>query len=265
MRPFAHYSNPALVALVSLAALTMLFVPAKSALATPATVQLETDDQKVLYALGLAISQRLNMFNFTDAEVEFVKAGLADGIMNRDPLVELNVVGPQIDGFLTRRGEAALALEKEAGVAFVDAAAGEAGAVKTELGMVYTEVSAGDGAVPAPNDQVRLHYKGTFRNGNVFDSSLEGEPAVFTVGEVVPCFTAGVQMMKVGGKSRIVCPPETAYGDQGRPGIPPGATLIFEIELLEVIPATAAETPETPETPEAPAAPESPEAAPEIP
>ena len=80
-----------------------------------------------------------------------------------------------------------------------------------------------------------MHYHGTLRDGTVFDSSVDrGEPATFALNQVIPCWTEGVSLMKVGGKSKLVCPPDIAYGDSGRPGIPGGATLVFEVELIEI-------------------------------
>jgi FKBP-type peptidyl-prolyl cis-trans isomerase FkpA len=83
---------------------------------------------------------------------------------------------------------------------------------------------------------VKVHYHGTLPSGQVFDSSLKGEPVSFKLDGVIKCWTEGVQLMKVGGKSKLVCPADIAYGDRGAPGgaIPPGATLIFEVELLDI-------------------------------
>ena len=106
----------------------------------------------------------------------------------------------------------------------------------TDSGLVFTEITAGTGASPAATDTVKVHYHGTFRDGRVFDSSVDrGEPAQFALNGVIPCWTEGVQRMKVGGKSRLVCPSDIAYSDQGRPGIPGGAALVFQVELLEIV------------------------------
>ena len=113
--------------------------------------------------------------------------------------------------------------------------AAEDGAVRTASGLVITEIEAGTGASPTATDTVTVHYHGTLRDGTVFDSSVErGAPTSFPLNQVISCWTEGVQLMKVGGKNRLVCPSDTAYGDQGRPGIPPGAVLVFEVELLGI-------------------------------
>ena len=120
--------------------------------------------------------------------------------------------------------------------AYLDKAASEPGAQKTASGLVYRVVTAGSGASPKATDTVKVHYRGTLTSGKEFDSSYaRNEPAEFPLNRVIPCWTEGVQLMKVGGKSRLVCPSSIAYGESGAPpDIPGGATLIFEIELLGI-------------------------------
>lgn len=97
-------------------------------------------------------------------------------------------------------------------------------------------MTEGTGESPTAEDTVSVHYHGTLRDGSVFDSSVErGEPATFALNQVIPCWTEGVQTLKVGGKSRLICPPDLAYGPVGRPGIPGNAALMFEVELLELV------------------------------
>ncbi|MES2941963.1 MAG: FKBP-type peptidyl-prolyl cis-trans isomerase [Pseudomonadota bacterium] len=116
------------------------------------------------------------------------------------------------------------------------AAAKEAGAVVTKSGLVYRSLKDGTGSSPAATDKVKVHYKGTFPDGKEFDSSYKrNEPTEFPLNRVIPCWTEGVQLMKVGGKARLTCPPAIAYGERGAGGvIPPNATLHFEIELLAI-------------------------------
>jgi FKBP-type peptidyl-prolyl cis-trans isomerase FkpA len=106
----------------------------------------------------------------------------------------------------------------------------------TASGLTITHTTEGTGESPAATDVVLVHYHGTYPDGRVFDSSVErGEPARFSLNRVIPCWTEGVQLMKVGGKAKLVCPPEIAYGRRGAPpSIPPNATLHFEVELLEI-------------------------------
>ena len=117
------------------------------------------------------------------------------------------------------------------------ASAKEQGAVVTPSGLVYRSLKDGDGASPTAADSVKVHYRGTFPDGKEFDSSYKrNEPAQFPLGGVIKCWTEGVQKMKVGGKAKLTCPSSIAYGERGAGGglIPPNATLLFEVELLEI-------------------------------
>jgi FKBP-type peptidyl-prolyl cis-trans isomerase FkpA len=121
--------------------------------------------------------------------------------------------------------------------AVTDAAAKEPGAVVTASGLVYRSLKDGSGASPAATDKVKVHYRGTFPDGREFDSSFKrNEPIEFPLSGVIKCWTEGVQRMKVGGKAKLTCPPAIAYGERGAGGgaIPPGATLLFEVELLGI-------------------------------
>jgi FKBP-type peptidyl-prolyl cis-trans isomerase FkpA len=119
--------------------------------------------------------------------------------------------------------------------AYLEKAAAEPGAQKTASGLVYRDLTAGSGASPKATDTVKVHYRGTLINGKEFDSSYGHDPAEFPLNRVIPCWTEGVQKMKVGGKARLVCPSSIAYGEGGAPpDIPGGATLVFEIELLGI-------------------------------
>ena len=108
----------------------------------------------------------------------------------------------------------------------------------TASGLIYRSLKDGSGATPAATDVVRVHYRGTFPDGREFDSSIaRGQPAEFPLNRVIKCWTEGVQLMKVGGKAQLVCPPAIAYGERGTPGgpIPANATLHFEVELLGIV------------------------------
>jgi FKBP-type peptidyl-prolyl cis-trans isomerase FkpA len=106
----------------------------------------------------------------------------------------------------------------------------------TASGITITTLTEGSGASPKASDTVKVHYRGTLTDGKEFDSSYKrGQPASFPLGGVIPCWTEGVQTMKVGGKAKLQCPANLAYGARGVPGvIPPNSPLIFEIELLEI-------------------------------
>ena len=214
---------------------TLLLLTSTPVLAAPQ--EPASDDQKTLYALGLALSQSLETFTLSEAELEMVKTGLTDGVLKRSPKVDLQTVGPKIQQLQQARAAVVADNEKKAGAAFLAKAAAEKGATKTESGIVLTTLKPGTGATPKATDTVKVHYHGTLINGTVFDSSVKrGEPATFPLGQVIKCWTEGVQQIKVGGKSRLVCPSNLAYGERGSPPtIKPGATLVFEVELLEIV------------------------------
>jgi FKBP-type peptidyl-prolyl cis-trans isomerase FkpA/FKBP-type peptidyl-prolyl cis-trans isomerase FklB len=213
-------------------ALVMVVVTATFAAAPKVT----TDEQKTLYALGLALSRSLGNFTLSEAELEIVQAGLTDGVLQREPKADLQTFMPKVQQLQQTRMAAVAATEQKAGDAFLAKAAAAAGATKTASGLVITTLTPGTGAAPKADDTVTVHYHGTLIDGTVFDSSVQrGEPATFQLNGVIKCWTEGVQLMKVGGKSRLVCPPQIAYGERGAPPrIKPGATLVFEVELLDI-------------------------------
>jgi FKBP-type peptidyl-prolyl cis-trans isomerase FkpA len=208
--------------------------PAAAAPKPASAAKLTTDDDKIVYSLGLTIYRSLGQFDLSPAEMDILKQALTDATQNK-PALDLTTWGPKIDGFASARASRVTARETEASAAYLTKAAAEPGAVKTDSGLIYRELKAGDGASPKVTDTVKVNYRGTLTNGNEFDSSYKRNmPAEFPLNGVIKCWTEGVQKMKVGGKSSLVCPSDLAYGDKGRPGIPGGATLIFEVELLSV-------------------------------
>ena len=196
-----------------------------------------TEDQKVIYAIGLLMQRSLDQFDLSAAELDVIKRSLTDAAA-RKPAIDIEEWGPKIEGFAAARGERVAAREKAASVAYLAKAAAEPGVVRTASGLIYRDLSAGSGPSPTANDTVKVHYRGTLVTGTEFDSSYKrNEPAQFPLDGVIPCWTEGVQKMKVGGKARLVCPSDLAYGDAGRPSIPGGATQLFEVELLEIVAA----------------------------
>ncbi len=233
--------------------LLLALMPVASSLQAQDGGNLDTEEQKTLYALGLAMAQNLGVFNLTTEELALVQQGLSDSVLKKDPKVDLQEYGPKIQGFAQGRAQQVAEKEKAAGADFLAKMAAEEGAVKKESGLIVREMTAGTGANPKATDTVTVHYHGTLRDGTVFDSSVDrGEPTTFGLNQVIPCWTEGVQQIKVGGKSKLTCPSDIAYGDQGRPPvIPGGAVLVFEVELISI---GSPEPPAAPATPAAPAA-----------
>ncbi len=211
------------------ALITLIAIPALAA------DEPKTEDQKTLYAIGLVIARQLNTFSLTPAEFEFVKQGMTDGVSGKKPLVDMQSYSKKIQELAGARrkaeGEKLAARTKE----YTDKAAKEKGAVKTASGLIYQPLKEGSGTGPSATDKVKVNYRGTLIDGKEFDSSyMRGQPTEFPLNGVIKCWTEGLQMMKPGGKARLICPSELAYGERGTGLIPPNATLVFEIELLEV-------------------------------
>ena len=164
--------------------------------------------------------------------------GLRDRVAGAQADANPRETRDRIQQLFTQRQGAALEREKTAAKEFLAIEAKKKGAKTTESGLIYTEIVAGEGESPSATDKVRVHYHGTLRDGTVFDSSVDrGKPAEFPLNRVIPCWTEGVAKMQTGGKSRLVCPSDIAYGDKPAGGgqIPGGAALVFEVELLEIV------------------------------
>jgi FKBP-type peptidyl-prolyl cis-trans isomerase FkpA len=241
MARLARAPGAALMAMTLLSA--MAIVPAMAADAAAGNFgKPMSEDDKTLYALGWLLSRNVQSFQLSSAELKMVEAGLNDAINRRSPSVDIDTYGPKVQALQQMRLAVLTQHEKQAGQAYLQAAAATPGAQRTPTGIVYIPLTAGNGASPERTDQVTVHYEGKLIDGTVFDSSIKrGQPATFNLGAVIPCWTEALQLMKVGGKSRFVCPAILAYGERGAPPIiNPGATLVFEVELLNIAPRAAA-------------------------
>lgn len=196
---------------------------------------LQTEDERTLYALGIALGGNLGQFMLTEEELAFVEDGLSDVVLDAPFKVDMQVYGARIQTLANERMSRVADAEREASAAFAEELAAEPGAERFDSGLIYIPTAEGTGESPEATDTVRVHYHGTLRDGTVFDSSVDrGEPISFSLSGVIPCWTEGVQLMRVGGKAKLVCPAEIAYGDRGTGPIPGGATLLFEVELLAI-------------------------------
>jgi FKBP-type peptidyl-prolyl cis-trans isomerase len=196
---------------------------------------LESDQQKTLYALGLALSQSLGRLDLQGSELRYLVQGLQDGVLQRTPRVPIEQYATKVQELAQSRLQAASARELVKANDFLAKMAGEKGAVKTDSGLVFIAEQEGTGPNPKASDTVRVNYEGTLPDGTVFDSSIQrGQPASFPLDQVIPCWTEALQRMKVGGRAKVVCPASLAYGEEGRPGIPPNSPLVFEIHLLGI-------------------------------
>ncbi|HLO24909.1 MAG TPA: FKBP-type peptidyl-prolyl cis-trans isomerase [Geobacteraceae bacterium] len=216
--------------LITAAFITLLAVPA-FAVGAPMT-----EDEKTIYAIGIALARQLAVFNLTPGEFELVQRGFADSRPDKQPAVDYDSHVEKIQELAQTRRAALGAKVASEGKEFLAKVAAVKGAVKTESGLVYLSLKEGSGATPSETDTVKVHYRGTFTDGQEFDSSYKrDEPSMFPLNGLIKCWTEGVRKMKVGGKAKLVCPPAIAYGEKGAGSvIPPNATLIYEVELIDV-------------------------------
>lgn len=214
----------------------MLITSACSKEAVTADVALETEDQKTLYAIGMIISNQLQPFALSEEELAPIVQGIMDGISGLDAKVDMATYEARINEMLSERSAIVAAKEATVSESYLKQFDSDESIVKTESGALVKMVEEGTGDIPTASDTVMVHYEGSLIDGTVFDSSLQrGSPATFPLSGVIACWTEGLQKMKVGGKAQLICPADTAYGDRGMPPkIGPGATLIFEVNLLEI-------------------------------
>jgi FKBP-type peptidyl-prolyl cis-trans isomerase FkpA len=213
--------------------------------ATPGPATLDTEDQKTLYALGVFQGKNLKPLNLSPAEIDAVRAGLEDEAQGHASQVDLAVYGPKAQNIIlvrqTAADLAAAAAQKAKDAPFLAAAAKEPGAVTLPSGVVMKTLVAGAGPTPQIADRVRVKYDGHLVDGTAFDDSdKRGGDAQFALAAVMPCWNEALRKMSVGGSAALVCPSSMAFGDKGKsPRVPPGAALVFNVELLEINPKEA--------------------------
>jgi FKBP-type peptidyl-prolyl cis-trans isomerase FkpA len=195
-----------------------------------------SDDEKTFYYMGIAMEQKLRALTLSDEELALLIRGLREAHAGKPLELDGATYRPKLQELGQQRMKKAAKAEKLKAHAFLAEAAQRRGAIRTESGLIYTEITPGSGDSPEPTATVKVNYHGTLRDGSVFDSSAKrGSPFEFNLEGVIPCWKEGVGMMKVGGKSIIICPPEIAYGERGAPPLIPGnAALSFEVELIEI-------------------------------
>jgi len=195
----------------------------------------ENDDHRYLYYWGTTFGEQLEAAGIGEPrDVQWVLEGLQEELSGQSP--EFGTEYPSmLSNYLLRRRDAAAAAEAVASSEYVKSMAAQKGARTTETGLVFLETRAGKGAEPRSDSRVTVHYTGTLRDGQVFDSSRErNQPLETRLDKVIACWTEAIPMMRVGGKATITCPAELAYGNRGNRGIPGGAALTFDVELLAV-------------------------------
>jgi FKBP-type peptidyl-prolyl cis-trans isomerase FkpA len=218
--------------------------PTETTLAPAPDLAHATEDEKTLYIIGIAMGRSATTLEVAPNEVRFLQAGIADQVAGRPSQISVEAYAPKVEELAKRRAAEGIGKRESAGKAAIEAAAKEPGAIKTESGLVLRTLKPGKGESPTSTDKVKVHYRGTFPGGTVFDSDMDGEPVELVLAGTIPCWGEALQRMKPGESAKLVCPPALAYGDQGNPPTMPGhATLIFEIELLSFAPAIEKKSP----------------------
>jgi len=203
-------------------------------------VELNTDEQKVSYGFGLQFGDQMLRNKFEGMDVSAVMAGIQHWFNHQQAAMSDEELNPSYQVIQDRQKAKASELAgKRAELAekFMVANAGREEVTTTSSGLQYEVLESGDGgASPTAQSTVVTHYHGTLVDGTVFDSSVDrGEPATFGVGQVIAGWTEALQLMSVGDKWRIACPPNLAYGEQGAgDSIPPNTALVFEIHLIAI-------------------------------
>ncbi|MBA4501658.1 FKBP-type peptidyl-prolyl cis-trans isomerase [Marinobacterium marinum] len=227
---------------------SMLAIALSGALVVSAGAQaeaLETEQQKLSYSLGLILGERLQA-DMDELDIEAFSRGVEAIYKDETPLLDQQQVAEVMQAFQTRKLEeqrqavAKLAQDNlDKGQAYMAENGKKDGVKTTESGLQYEQLTAGKGKSPSVEDTVKVHYRGTLIDGTEFDSSYaRNEPVSFPLNGVISGWTEGLQLMKEGGKSRLVIPAELAYGPGGMGNaIGPNETLVFEVELLEVNPS----------------------------
>jgi FKBP-type peptidyl-prolyl cis-trans isomerase len=218
----------------------LLFAAIASLVAAPATaeVSVESEDDKAIYLIGVSFARQLGRLYLSEREAQIVGKAIVDFSQGEAMDLDPQVYGPKINLLQEVRAKKGLLIEKERSTEFLAKKGQVSGAKVMPSGLIYTELEAGSGVQPESTQTVSVHYTGRLRDGSIFDSSvMRGEPAEFSLSGVIPCWTEGVAMMKVGGKAELVCPAEIAYGETPpqQSAIPPGAALAFEVELLAIV------------------------------
>lgn len=206
-------------------------------------------EAQVLEVVGWFIGKnsQVETFNFSKEQLDAVLRGFLIAADGKEAPVDLQKIGPEVEAFVQKRQDAYLANLKQKGAAeaekFMAEIKQKPGVVALPSGLVYEIIKEGEAPTAKPTDTVRAHYTGTLVNGTVFDTSREPrqpggpiEPAEFPLEQVIPGWTEGLQKIGKGGHIKLYIPPQLAYGDEGRPGIPPASALIFDVEVLELKP-----------------------------
>ncbi len=203
-------------------------------------IALDTDEQKVSYGFGWQFARQLHKNNFKGLDINAVMTAIKQCYEGQPSLLNDKELDKAYDAVKLKTQKAKTEQAKNLKTlneTFLTENAKRDGVISTESGLQYEVLTQGDGSIPSAESVVRVHYHGSFINGQVFDSSVtRNDPAEFALKEVIPGWTEALTMMSVGSKWRIVVPANIGYGEVGSPPVIPGnSTLVFEISLLDIV------------------------------
>lgn len=191
---------------------------------------------KISYALGLSIGQNLQGSGIKNINAEEFVKGMNDIFSNKKPELSENEINQILDDFFNKLKKDQVKVNQEEGEKFLKTNKNREGVVTLPSGLQYEIITKGNGPTPKASDTVKTHYHGTLIDGSIFDSSVQrGEPATFGVSQVISGWVEALQLMPKGSKWRLFIPSELAYGERGAGSIGPNSTLIFEVELLDIL------------------------------
>jgi FKBP-type peptidyl-prolyl cis-trans isomerase FkpA len=204
---------------------------------SPSSSKIENDEDKTFYAMGVMLGMNLARLELTDKELSNIFKGVEDAAKGKKPEIEIAEYQPKIQEVFKARMEKVAKKQVEDGQKYLENFLKNSKAKKTESGLAYEIITEGTGKMPKSTDEVEVHYHGTLIDGTVFDSSVDRKQKIsFPLDRVIKGWTEGLQLIKEGGKVKLVIPPDLAYGEAGAPPkIPGGATLVFEVELFRII------------------------------
>lgn len=229
-------------------------LPAKASttakMATGGTTLASAQDS-ISYSIGMAMAQNFKQNGMTDLNTTLLAQGLNDALTGQPTRLSVEKMGQILNAFQQKQmaahsvenqkmmaeNQKASAENKKIGTAFLTENKAKAGVVTTASGLQYSVEKEGTGAKPSATDRVKVHYTGKLLDGTTFDSSVErGQPAEFGVSEVIKGWTEALQLMPIGSKWKLYIPSDLAYGDRGAGAdIKPGSTLVFDVELLDIV------------------------------
>ncbi len=226
-------------------------VPGTVAAAQPAVAPAPTyTEAQLLEEFGWYIGKRTGLaeLNLSAPESEQLAKGMLLAMSGKDSPYEIQKVGPAMTEFIQKKQSVVLESIKAKNLGQAAAYFSKLKEIKdvVELpsGLRYEIIAPGTGAAPKPTDTVKVNYTGALIDGTVFDSSeRQGKPMEFQLNSVIPGWTEGLQKISKGGKIKLFVPPSLGYGDDGRPGIPPGSVLVFDVELLDISSTPPADAP----------------------